>query len=475
VNAPAAPDHFQRRLKLAGAVLLAVFFSLYGIRCVKKGWYDPPTKDGSDFTAYYAAGELAGKGQDITARENSSAPGRQYIYPPTFAVFPMALLGFLPHNTALIVFYVLNLALLLGSLWLLKRLLYPPTAPPVKSFWTLPEFGLLAAVLACGRLFDSNMQLSNANIFVLFPIVLGLYLLQRERGFWGGICIALATCYKATPGLYGLYFLWSRRVWAMAGGALGLLIFLALLPIAVIGYANTHKAMHEWIVLSTQKLAAQDVDEQPADAAADTKGKPNEDSEANPRAVGISLRGTFLKLFADTTALNRKEAGGEKQVNVTHLETATVVTIASVFSLLLLLTTVVLTFPKAAGSTAYALTLSWGLIALTMLLVSPLTRKAHAVVLVIPVTALIALLQQGRLAGDANKFARRLAWLSLIVLALAGTGTSPDLIGERASQVAHAMGCWTWSMLLLFAAVAVCLRVETRAAAEASANPASPA
>ncbi|MGD0093509.1 MAG: hypothetical protein ABSE73_26670, partial [Planctomycetota bacterium] len=122
-------------------------------------------------------------------------------------------------------------------------------------------------------------------------------------------------------------------------------------------------------------------------------------------------------------------------------------------ALLLLALTVALTAPRWAREQHFPMVLSLGLVACAMTLISPLTRKAHLVVLLIPVAALIALLQQDRLSGAA----RRWAWAGLLVLGLQGVIFSGGIIGQRASDLVQAAGATTSSVLLLYVATAVAL------------------
>jgi TRAP-type mannitol/chloroaromatic compound transport system permease large subunit len=93
-----------------------------------------------------------------------------------------------------------------------------------------------------------------------------------------------------------------------------------------------------------------------------------------------------------------------------------------------------------------------------MLLMSPHTRKAHVVVLLIPTAALAALLLQERLMGAA----RKLAWAALVFLGAATLLTAEGVIGVRAAEVAHAAGASTWAMVFLYVAAACALRQITR-------------
>jgi hypothetical protein len=468
---------------VAGWVLTAAFFAGFGFRCVKHGWYEPPDPAkseednrrrkyrGSDFTAYYSAGELVLKGKDLHAWTESSTPFRPFIYPPMFALFPAAPLALLPHNAALIAYYLLNVGLLLASLWLLRRMLWPPAglpaargtpaggapAAPDWGFLGRPEAGLFFALLVCWRFFDSNFMLGNANVIILFLIALSLYALHRERDGWSGLALALATSFKVTPGLLGLYFLWTRRGWALLGGALGLLLFLLVLPGATLGWSYNWKTLESFAGQARGKLEA------PAQGDEDGKS----DAE-DTRAYGISLRGTLLKLLSPTVSLPHRPASGKRSINVLDLDPATTTRLADAAAVLLLAATVWLTWRRAGVRPALPLALSWGLVIIAMLLVSPHTRKAHGTILLIPAAGLVAALQQGLLTGGA----RRLAGCALLVLGVATLLTAEGVIGQRASETAHAAGAATWAMAFLYIAVGVALwQISRRGEAAASVNP----
>jgi len=498
--------HSSFILFLVVVAVLAVNFRL----CMREGWWGSgPKENGSDFTALYSAGELARHGEDIYDYERSSTPRRPFIYPPMFAVFPMAPLSLLQHNAALAVYWVLNILLLFASLWLLRAVLWPTTCRPPSepralasgpgaairhadpygrgsewkearsqepsSFWRRPETGLVLAVLVCGRFLNSNLRLGNANMYILFLLALALYLLVSNRGFWAGLSVALAMAFKVTPGLFGLYLLWSRRGRALAGGALGVALFFVLVPGAVLGFAENWEmlkafAQHARGAVSAQKNTRDTggggsgtglTQAPPASGggiAVGWKNRPRDSQEA--QAVGVSLRGAMQKLLSPSVALNRREQSEDRTVNVLNLTAQQAARVADVLSLALLAITIALTAPRWAREGRCPLVLSLGLVTSAMLLISPLTRKAHLVVLLIPVATLIALLQQNMLTGAA----RRWAWASVLVLGLHGLVFSADLVGQRVSEVVQAAGATTLSVLLLYVATGMALRAVKNSA-----------
>jgi len=464
-------------------VLLLAALVAYGFRCVERGRYEPPDPArspealrkrehrGCDFTAFYSAGEVARKGLNIYEDwRTSSTPYRPFIYPPMFALFPMAPLSLLSHNAALAAFFALKAVLLLAALWMLGQVFWGEAQ---RAFWPCQGVGLFLAVLCCGRFFDADFGANNANVIILFLLVLSLFLLTRNMratgGLSGGLTLALATVYKLTPGLLGLYFLWSRRGWAMAGGALGLALFLVVIPSLSLGFESNRSALRAFYAYASGQVENASTNGGAASASAyaedaDTTvgwGAETTAQSGPPRAFGISLRGTFQKLFSQSVALNHARPGAEATVNVLDLSPQAARQCAGIMSLALLALAIFLTAQRSARATPQGTALSWALLVVTILLIAPLTRKAHGVVLIIPVAALIASLQLDRHGG----LTRTLAWGALFVLFGAGTFTSSDffrifLPGAEAKSISnyfHAIGCFTFAMLGVYAACALAL------------------
>ena len=149
-------------------------------------------------------------------------------------------------------------------------------------------------------------------------------------------------------------------------------------------------------------------------------------------------------------------------MNVLDLGPAAAQRLAGALGLLLLALTVGLTARKTARETPYGTALAWALIAVTLLLVAPLTRKAHCVLLLIPAAALVSSIQLDRHGG----VTRTLAWAALLTLFCLGVFTASDFFRLFAPSVAaakawsnyfHAIGCLTFAMLVVYAAVFLAL------------------
>lgn len=479
-----------RSVQIATAVLLLAFTAWYGFVCVKHGYWDytkaskPPTpgikeeKQGTDFTAFYSAGELARQNKNIYDWRSSSTPRRPFIYPPMFALLPMLPLSLLSHNGAAAIFYAMNALALAAGLWLLSKMLWSEK-PRGNSFWSWPGFGAIAAVALCWRFIHSNTIVGNANLIIFFLIVLGLYLDWRSRnrpatGVGSGLSIALASAYKLTPGIFGIFFLWSRRPWAMGGGALGLVLFLVLLPAMWFGWEMNTKYLRAFAKNAAGKAMSAPEQASGADEIVIGWGtKPGEpkkidpdddddnSAEKYPAGQGVSFRGPLANLLTPANALKDRGDNAKRTINILSLEPEQARMAATVFSLLLLGLTVWLTYSARLKDDPRNLALSWSLVAVTMVLISPMTRIAHLVVLLLPVATLIALLQQRAL----NAAARKLAWTALILLN-AGTALVSGL--AKYSKVVEAIqtgGFTTVALVVMYAAVAVALRNVARRSA----------
>jgi hypothetical protein len=297
-------------------------------------------------------------------------------------MLPLALLS---QNAALVVFELLNYALLFGTMWLLREVLWrergnsdPPVVQgdsPWRRFLLEPNTGLMLAAIVCFRFIQSNMRHVNANMYVAFALALGLYWIQRNGKplvkFAGGAAIAWATAIKVTPALFGLYLLWTRRVWGMVGGAVGLVFFLFLLPAMRFGVADTVKMLENYKSHISAAETGEGSDEDPI-------GHPG-GAEQKQLEGGMSVRGTWMR-YLTPKAMQFEWAKDDIRfyyINFVDLPESTARAICHVGEALILLLTIALTARHFARTDPGALALSWGLVALTMVLISPLTRKAH--------------------------------------------------------------------------------------------------
>lgn len=216
-------------------VLALIFFVMHAIML----WNEWAV----DLSAYYYAGHFFGTGQLdqiyagppqiigpemppawVTAVTDDGFADEQtypFIYLPwVAAVFAPIAANFAPMtvmNAALL----LNLAMMIGSVWLAWRIFAPKTTP--LWLWSLISSALLinsaSSVLA--------ISLGQVQILVFFLCLLAFERYKSGSFWWAGIALACAAALKITPAAFAIIFLWDRNwrplgSFALAGGAMGL-------------------------------------------------------------------------------------------------------------------------------------------------------------------------------------------------------------------------------------------------------------
>ncbi len=169
---------------------------------------------------------------------------------------------------------------------------------------------------------------------------------------------------------------------------------------------------------------------------------------------GISLRGTWICRYLTPKPLNfesKDKSIRQYFVNFANLPENVAHWICWSGEFVLLAVTILLTIRSTARKRSGRKSRwSWGLAALAMLLISPLTRKAHLCALLIPAAAAIALIQQGRIRG----IARILCIASLTGICVQGAVFSVEFIGKLNSDRMQMLGLNFWLLLAIYFAIA---------------------
>jgi len=150
-------------------------------------------------------------------------------HPAGMTLMLALLVPWLHLRTIQLLFSLLSLASLIGTMWLLRKGLGVPATPRLFAALTL---GLLGW-------FPFWMVLRNGQVgfFLTFLITLAWYLLRRDRDVAAGVCIGVATALKLFPGLLLVYLLIRRRraFWPGALATAGLLVA----SFGLVGWHNT--------------------------------------------------------------------------------------------------------------------------------------------------------------------------------------------------------------------------------------------
>ena len=184
--------------------------------------------------------------------------GFHYHYPPLLAILAAPLAdapaeadraGMLPYAVSVGICYVLNLLLLAFAVHHLAAALEQTTAgrfrlggrPGCRAWWALRWLPILACIIPLGH----TLSRGQVNMLLLALFAGFLADLLRGRNFRAGLWLAGAICIKIIPAFLLLLPLWRRDGRCLAGCAAGLVVGLAIVPVAVLGPVRTVECYRE--------------------------------------------------------------------------------------------------------------------------------------------------------------------------------------------------------------------------------------
>jgi hypothetical protein len=420
---------------LAGlAVLMGIALGVSSAH--KAGFSNPDLEDSqarwNDLRVFYGAGRWAFK--DINLYKNPTSPeGRFYIFPPFFAIIcaPFAALGW---KAFVIIWFVVSFAGIL-----IVALLCAGIARHKTGKAALVVLAFLALAL-CARPVISDFQNGQVNSFIFLLTALSLFLFVRRQDGASGIVMAFAASIKLTALIFLPYFIFKGAYKTALGMLLGLLFTLFLLPMVCFGPARMSSLYSSFYGKMVGPFTS--VSEAPEVYS----------------AAGQSLRAAAGRYLTDTNAAHH--ADYEIRVNFANLPESTVWKIVLAGCVVLTLITAFCARANPADKSRRDLiALELGAVLLLMLMVSPMSRKAHFVVLMLPFAAALNYLQLHR--GDPQ---RRGPYQLLFVVTAAAfvifNLTSPDVVGKKAAVYLLALSSFFFATIALYLASCLTLLKE---------------
>jgi hypothetical protein len=182
-----------------------------------------------------------------------------YNYPPLLAILmaPLAdpppgadTAGMLPYAWSAAIWYVVNILCLAFAVHWLAGALQRTAAQaalrvqPIgsRAWWGLRVMPVLVCLVQIGH----TLMRGQANLLLL-ALLCGMAAgLMGGQRFRAGLCLAGMICIKVFPAYLLLYPLWQRDRRCLSGCAVGLLVGLAAVPLAVFGPARTLRHYEKW-------------------------------------------------------------------------------------------------------------------------------------------------------------------------------------------------------------------------------------
>ncbi len=401
----------------------------------------------NDFLAYHRAARAVLNGDLERAYGFDPVPGeyrpsgggfkpKPYQYPPTLATL-ITPLGLLPYRVALVVWVLACFALLAWSFRVLDEVLCPPVSGVDK---------FMGFVLVY-RLIHSDFANGNANVLVLGILVAALLLERRRRtGLAGGV-LALATCIKVFPVLFVPWMLYRAR-WRMLGGFVaGLALWGVLVPGTILGPSNWGASFGAWsdsvLVPITVSSPQSEKSDRPADEGGD-----DAETEALDYIPGQSLRTLLHHVLRESDATSHDDE--VTSVAIVDLPARVVDLVYATLGAGILFG--LLWFFRRLPYNNVWIGPEMAAAALGCVLLSPMARKAHFVVLWPAAVVGFAVLRTSD--GPRRKLTAAL-WFAAFFLTVM---SSPGALGPWLSKRVMAFCPLTWVSFLLLALLLLPLR-----------------
>ena len=348
-------------------------------------------------------------GQMLQVRD----PG--FTYPPFFA---LVMLPFAPMPLWLrdLVWYGVTLAATLGAFKLSEVLTCQSLPAPLKRaelFW-LRFFVLLLSAKLILAVFENQAY----DALVLVAVLLGLSALSGDRPLAAGASLALAAALKATPLIFLPYLLWKRY---FAGAAAFALVYAtaSILPDIFFAPAGSPGYFSTWL------------------------------GEVAGPALGIGPAGAPFAFWDGANILNHSLRGAVAlNVDEAHHHSLFEAALGCADGCFIVVVgTLLAVSPRRPQSIA----IDGALLLVAMLMLSPMTSRAHYVALLLPYMTLVALNWRDRLSAPLG---RAVLATSFVLVTLAGN----DAVGEAFTVWAYrhsAMVLGTLVLLIYFAVLVI--------------------
>ncbi|MBI4431079.1 MAG: DUF2029 domain-containing protein [Candidatus Omnitrophica bacterium] len=223
------------QLLLTAALLFISFLVFRGVEDMLQENY-------GDFHSYFKGGLALRTGAPLYFDPEEPS----FRYSPFFALL-MAPLTILPKQAAYFLWQILMITQFLAILhWGRELADKSGLAGSPTPLWL---YG--SSLILIPNFVMANFDKGQANIFLLFWLLCGWLLLQKNRPCAAGVCLAISILTKVTSILILPFLLWRREFKCLAGSLISLVVLL-LVPWTLNGFPDGFKTLRDWIVWTRQ-------------------------------------------------------------------------------------------------------------------------------------------------------------------------------------------------------------------------------
>ena len=225
LNRESAIAGYTFSVKKNGRWFLVVALLLFaaGAQLVPAWMNVSKAKHGRDYATYhYAVQEVLDGGDPYVTKslsrraraEGTRKSVHPYFYPPPF-LWLMLWSGFLSLSAGYKLFFFMNQAFLVGSMWCMRR-------------WFAPSAVVMAFVVATLYPIADNAKMGQANLMVLLIALVGLWRRSGET-------LSLAAMSKMSPALYLAWWA-AQRHWRGVFGAIAGAVLLSVVTLPLVNF-----------------------------------------------------------------------------------------------------------------------------------------------------------------------------------------------------------------------------------------------
>jgi hypothetical protein len=296
-----------------------------------------------------------------------------------------------------------------------------------------PPFFQSLVLLLSLRPILGDLHHGNINLLILFLIVITFEAWRRGHDLLAGLLLGLAISYKVTPALLLVYFAYKRSWKTVGATALGLVLFLLVVPSAIVGPQFNLLCLRTWVHRMLTPFLVE--------------------GNASPMEINQSMVGVLTRLLTEIPpGTNRYDLHLDVNLVSWPPQLVSYLVKALALGLLGLLAFLCRTPTRDRRDPRFLGELS--LVVLTMLFISERSWKHHFVTLLLPYTYLVwQLFCQPRTARSRGLIAAALG-LSCLFMATTSTELGGLFAGGKGHEYAQGYGMFLWAGVLLYAAVA---------------------
>lgn len=347
---------------------------------------------------------------------------------PNPPIMPITLypLAVMPPVVGAMCWFGLKVALAAASALLCFRMIRPLDRPLPSWFQSGVLFFSLRPIL-------SDLHHGNNNLLILFLIVATLEAWRQGYDVLSGLLLALAISCKVTPALFVPYFLYKRS-WRVVGAtALGLGVFLLIVPSLVIGPRFNGECLGFWWHHMLRPFLVS--------------------GASSPQEINQSMIGVLTRLLTETsTGSGRYDV--HLALNLFSFPPEVVQVLIKVFSLGLVGLLAYFCRLDATRRTDPRLLGEFSLVVLTMLFVSERSWKHHYVTVLLPYTYLMGQFTYGTSRLKIRLLLSAAIWSSVGMMATTSSELGGMLADGQGHKIAQGYGMFLWAGVLLYVVTA---------------------